>query len=288
MASYVKFQRGSEQAYNNLAVKNQDTLYFVYNGSDATTAKLYLGERLLSGVGEGTGVTSLKQLEDVLLVGDTPAAGSFLVYTDGKWVNKSVSAVAAMIAAEQSLGIKINTNQFKFDVTTGNLELVGFSNAASNAIPFKGTDGTLTWGTPKIISDISNELNTLNTNLESIINEKISAMNHLTFKKVESLDDAVNNNTIYLVPNPNSEIQNNYLEYLVTDGVPELLGSVNTGEINLDGYATVQSVTKLETKFNAVVGDITKLTTYNADNPQTIIQELNAINERLKWEEIPV
>ena len=288
MASYVKFQRGSEQAYNNLAVKNQDTLYFVYNGSDATTAKLYLGERLLSGVGEGTGVTSLKQLEDVLLVGDTPAAGSFLVYTDGKWVNKSVSAVAAMIAAEQSLGIKINTNQFKFDVTTGNLELVGFSNATSNAIPFKGTDGTLTWGTPKIISDISNELNTLNTNLESIINEKISAMNHLTFKKVESLDDAVNNNTIYLVPNPKSEIQNNYLEYLITDGVPELLGSVNTGEINLDGYATVQSVTKLETKFNDVVGDITKLTTYNADDPQTIIQELNAINERLKWEEIPV
>ena len=288
MASYVKFQRGSEQAYNNLAVKNQDTLYFVYNGSDATTAKLYLGERLLSGVGEGTGVTSFKQLEDVLLVGDTPAAGSFLVYTDGKWVNKSVSAVAAMIAAEQSLGIKINTNQFKFDVTTGNLELVGFSNAASNAIPFKGTDGTLTWGTPKIISDISNELNTLNTNLESIINEKIAAMNHLTFNKVESLDEAVNNNTIYLVPNPKSEIQNNYLEYLITDGVPELLGSVNTGEINLDGYATVQSVTKLETKFNTVVGDITKLTTYNADNPQTIIQELNAINERLKWEEIPV
>ena len=34
--------------------------------------------------------------------------------------------------------------------------------------------------------------------------------------------------------------------------------------------------------------DITKLTTYNADNPQTIIQELNAINERLKWEDIPV
>ena len=97
MANYVKFQRGSEQAYNNLAVKNQDTLYFVYNGSDSTTAKLYLGNRLLSCIGEGTGVTSLSALEDVLITG-TPAAGSFLVYTDGKWVNKSVSAVAAMIA----------------------------------------------------------------------------------------------------------------------------------------------------------------------------------------------
>ena len=241
MANYVKFQRGSEQAYNNLAVKNQDTLYFVYNGSDSTTAKLYLGNKLLSGIGEGTAVTSLSALEDVLITG-TPPAGSFLVYTDGKQVNKSVSAVASMIAAEQSLGIKINTNQFKFDVTTGNLELVGFSDAASGAIAFKGTDGTLSWGTPKIISDISDNLNNLNTNLESIINEKIAAMNHLVYKKVD----------------------------------------------NLDGYATVESLTKLETKFNSVVGDITQLNNYNADSPQTIIDELNAINERLKWEDIPV
>ena len=287
MANYVKFQRGSEQAYNNLAVKNQDTLYFVYNGSDSTTAKLYLGNRLLSCIGEGTGVTSLSALEDVLITG-TPPAGSFLVYTDGKWVNKSVSAVASMIAAEQSLGIKINTNQFKFDVATGNLELVGFSDAASGAIAFKGTDGTLSWGTPKIISDISDNLNNLNTNLESIINEKIAAMNHLVFKKVDSLDDAIDNNTIYLVPNENAIAQNSYSEYLVVDGVPELLGNVNTGEINLDGYATVESLTNLENKFNSVVGDITQLNDYNADSPQTIVDELNAINERLKWEDIPV
>ena len=287
MANYVKFQRGSEQAYNNLAVKNQDTLYFVYNGNDSTTAKLYLGNKLLSGIGEGTSVTSLSALEDVLITG-TPPAGSFLVYTDGKWVNKSVSAVASMIAAEQSLGIKINTNQFKFDVATGNLELVGFSDAASGAIAFKGTDGTLSWGTPKIISDISDNLNNLNTNLESIINEKIAAMNHLVYKKVDSLDNATDNNTIYLVPNKDATIQNSYSEYLVVDGEPELLGNVNTGEINLDGYATVESLTNLENKFNSVVGDITQLNDYNADSPQTIVDELNAINERLKWEDIPV
>jgi hypothetical protein len=51
MANYVKFQRGSEQAYKNLVVKNQDTLYFVYDNSDSTAGKLYLGERLISGVG---------------------------------------------------------------------------------------------------------------------------------------------------------------------------------------------------------------------------------------------
>ena len=287
MANYVKFQRGSEQAYNNLAVKNQDTLYFVYNGSDSTTAKLYLGNRLLSCIGEGTGVTSLSALEDVLITG-TPAAGSFLVYTDGKWVNKSVSAVAAMIAQEQGLKLKINSNQFKFESVSGNLELLGFSDAASGAIAFKGADGTLSWGTPKVISDISDNLNNLSTNLESIINEKIAAMNHLVFKKVDSLDNAIDNNTIYLIPNENATIQNSYSEYLVVDGKPELLGNISTGEINLDGYATVESLTKLETKFNSVVGDITQLNNYNAESPQTIIDELNAINERLKWEDIPV
>ena len=113
-------------------------------------------------------------------------------------------------------------------------------------------------------------------------------MNHLTFKKVESLEYAKDGNTIYLVQNPDAKIENSYLEYLVTDGTPELLGSLSTGEINLDGFATVERVEKLETKFTSVVGDIKQLSTYNADNPQTIIQELNAINERLKWEDIPV
>lgn len=223
-----------------------------------------------------------------MLITGTPAAGSFLVYSEGKWVNKSVSAVAAMIAAEQSLGLKINNNQFKFDVATGNLELIGFSSASADAIAFKGSDGTLKWGTPTIISNLSGQLSNLTENLESIIDNKIAEMNHLTFKKVESLEDAKDGNTIYLVPNPDAKIENSYLEYLVTDGTPELLGSLSTGEVNLDGFATVERVEKIETKFTAVVGDIKQLSTYNEDNPQTIIQELNAINERLKWEDIPV
>jgi hypothetical protein len=131
-------------------------------------------------------------------------------------------------------------------------------------------------------------------------------LNHLTFKKVESLEDAINNNTIYLIPNPDDIVGNDYLEYLVVDGAPELLGNLNTGEINLDGYATVEALQSVNAKVieveqktdtvttnfttfkDSVVGDITMLTTYNADAPKTIIDELNDINERLKWEDIPV
>ena len=93
---------------------------------------------------------------------------------------------------------------------------------------------------------------------------------------------------------------------LVIDGTPELLGNLNTGEVNLDGYATTEAlqtvnnyVIEVEKKTDkiisdftnftsTVVGDITQLINYNADAPQTIIDELNAINERLQWEEIPV
>lgn len=329
MANYVKFQRGSEQAYAKLAVKNQDTLYFIYDGNDATAGKLYLGERLISGIGQGTSVTTLAQLQDVLIE-NTPSAGSFLVYTDGKWASRSLEAVAALIAAEKTLGFEVDTNAFKFTpVSSGNvqkLELIGFNEATVDAVPFKGTDGSLKWGTPKIISDMTGrlnefneQLNNFNANLEAVVQEKIADLNHLSFKKVGSLEEAIENNTIYLVPNPDATIKNDYLEYLIIDGSPELLGNLNTGEINLDNYATIEALQGVSTElvqvkadvaknkediakveenltkvsndfiaFTSVVGDITKLNTYNPEVPHTIIDELNSINERLQWEEIPV
>lgn len=316
MPNYVKFQRGSEQAYNNLAVKSQDTLYFVYDGNNAKTGKLYLGERLLTGVGQGTNVTSLAQLEDVLIK-ETPSAGSFLVYTNGKWADRSLESVAALIAAEKALGFEVDTNVFKLEpVAAGSLqklELNGFSEASVGALAFKSSDGKLNWGTPQIITNLSGRLddfnqslNNFNSNLESVVAEKIASLNHLTFKKVENLEEAVDDNTVYLVPNPDVVVGNDYLEYLVIDGTPELLGNLNTGEVNLDGYATTEAlqtvnsyvievekktdkiVSDFTTFANSVVGDITKLTNYNAETPQTIIDELNAINERLQWEEIPV
>lgn len=321
MVNYVKFQRGSEQAYKNLAEKNFNTLYFVYDPVDSTKAKLYLGDKLLSGVGEGTGVTSLAQLEDVIIEG-VPSAGSFLVRnSEGKWVNQSLESVIDLIAQEKSLGFEVDTKVFKFDpVAEGavqKLELLGFADAKADAIAFKGVDGSLSWGTPQIITnmagrldDMEQDLEDFTANLESVVEEKIAELNHLTFKKVENMDQVTDNNTIYLVPNPNSEIKNAYLEYLVFDGQPELIGDLNTGEISLDGYATVEAlqsvagdlavvsekVGKLENDYTevnsniinikAAVGDITKLYDYET-NARTIVDELNDINERLMWEDIP-
>lgn len=65
LANYVKFLRGTPTAYNNLAQKDSDTLYFVAE-KDAVVGKLYLGEILISGSTNESGVVDyLSELKDV-------------------------------------------------------------------------------------------------------------------------------------------------------------------------------------------------------------------------------
>ena len=47
MASYVKFNRGSKQAYNNLITKDTNALYFISNPGDKNGV-LYMGEQIIS------------------------------------------------------------------------------------------------------------------------------------------------------------------------------------------------------------------------------------------------
>ena len=66
MANYVKFLRGTVTAYNNLANKDKDTLYFVTENKDSATGKLYLGSVELSGsINESGIVDYLSELKDV-------------------------------------------------------------------------------------------------------------------------------------------------------------------------------------------------------------------------------
>ena len=74
MANYnfVKFQRGTLTAYNNLRVKDPDTLYFVYTDINSQYGSLYLGEKLISS-GDITVVSpSLSDLTDISLSDITP------------------------------------------------------------------------------------------------------------------------------------------------------------------------------------------------------------------------
>ena len=92
LTNYVKFLRGTTNAYNGLAVKDPDTLYFI-SETDQKVGKLYLGDILVAGnvTSDGTSVMdSLGELTDVNLQG--LADKDFLGYdaVTGKWVPMSI------------------------------------------------------------------------------------------------------------------------------------------------------------------------------------------------------
>ena len=66
MANYVKFMRGTPEAYKRLIHKNEDTLYFI-SEKDAADGVLYLGSKLISGEGDGINEFSISALKDVLI-----------------------------------------------------------------------------------------------------------------------------------------------------------------------------------------------------------------------------
>lgn len=96
VVKYVKFIRGSKAAYDNLAVKDSDTLYFI-SEPGASSGTLYLGTKLIAG-GSITGATKLADLEDVLVSANIPN-GSLLVYDSASdmWVNKTVAEIFGSI-----------------------------------------------------------------------------------------------------------------------------------------------------------------------------------------------
>ena len=93
--NYVKFVRGTPSAFNNLAEKNSDTLYFISN-SDDSKGSLYLGSKLIS-----KDVSGIADLDDIL-ISESLADKHILSYDEqnSKWVNKAiVDAIGLMIGA---------------------------------------------------------------------------------------------------------------------------------------------------------------------------------------------
>ena len=95
-ANYVRFYRGSPEAYANV-IKNDDTLYFVYS-SDSDKGSLYLGDRLISG-----NVSNITDLEDLII---TELQDKQILQYDiaqSAWVNKSIrEAIGIMTGAKEN------------------------------------------------------------------------------------------------------------------------------------------------------------------------------------------
>lgn len=107
ISNYVKFRRGTPEAFANLANKDSDTLYFIYE-EDELTGELYLGQKLIAGAGEISGATTLAGLTDVLLNADLDT-NDCLVYdiNQKKWINKPIMSVIDNFVGANSTSVGI-------------------------------------------------------------------------------------------------------------------------------------------------------------------------------------
>ena len=134
---YVRFQRGSQAAYDALKNAGQlddNTLYFIYAADNQSAGALYMGARFISG-GDATIVSSnLNDLADVIV--ENAKTNSFLVKDDeDNWVAKSLQDVVALIAANLGDLVAAAPEQV-FQVIAENTEtdLEAIDRVASNVV----------------------------------------------------------------------------------------------------------------------------------------------------------
>lgn len=88
MINYVKFLRGTPEAFNRLEVKDKDSLYFI-SEKDADSGILYLGDKVIAGTGASSSL-SLTDLLDIIINQENLMEGAILTYDfeNKVWVNK--------------------------------------------------------------------------------------------------------------------------------------------------------------------------------------------------------
>lgn len=261
---YVKFVRGSKAAFANLQNKADDTLYFIYDAANSEAGSLYLGSRLIGGIGGAAG-SSLGDLTDIVLT--TVGNKQILIYDDESktWKNGSVNDIISVD----------NKSIVKADV--GTLSLNNFEAAEIGSLAYKQDDGNLGWITPVKAVEV------LNVYTKDEINNKLNqSLSRKIVNSVEAIDLTAKDaeQYIYLVPNND----NTYDEYIVVNGALEKVGDWKT---DLSDYVTKAEVgTLVNDNFNTVVQEkIGDLSGYGGEN-NTLVEKITEIDDRLKWVEI--
>ena len=160
--NYVKFQRGSQEAYNALKAAgtlDNNTLYFIYDETNNSTGALYMGTRVISGGDITVASATLDDLADVIV--KNADTNSFLVKGENDtWVAKDLNEVIALIQEKLEIDPTITEN---------------ISNLQSS------------------VDDIVKNIGTIEESLETKAN--LSAVNEELAKKadVETVNSALNN-----------------------------------------------------------------------------------------------
>lgn len=243
---YVKFIRGTPTAFEKLNPKSTDTLYFI-SEAGASTGKLYLGSKLISG-----GEASISELGQIII--NAVKGNDILVYDaeKGAWVNKAVTdVVSEMVGASDSMDGRaglvprpISGDQDKVLTGAGRWESVAdllpldsdifvirddkltlapdFSQAKVGDILQVGANGALEW-----VQGVSS------SQIDKLLNNRLIRKIVDSVDKIDTTaDDATS--YIYMVRNSKEEGDDFYDEYIVIGGRIEKIGntSVDLSELN--------------------------------------------------------
>lgn len=322
---YVKFIRGTTAAWNNLSKKDDDTLYFVYEDKDATKGLLYLGDKLISGSLDGSTTINLGDLANVNIDGDILAHKQILIYNEnsGQWENADLSDIlnigVMQGATEQSNGVSglvpvplsTDINKFlsgsgqwkevplhtfntkNFVVNNNNVSLAGYELAPVGSTPIKTNNG-ISWTIPPV----------------AIQRQEVGSLNELQ-RALHGYGSFIpNENTMYIVPSENPAASNFYEEYIIVNNNLEKIGgnidssnyvtnnifntrvgdlenilydqSDNQGNVIHNGLITEVNDIKIQ---QAQIGDLNTLITSTNNTSNTLVEEINLLNERMTWSE---
>lgn len=269
--------RGSESAWEVLKSTpnkiSDDTLYFIYqNAQTSTDGKLYLGLKLISGIGNGfSGDVSINDIGDIYIDNETLADKQILVYneTTEQWENTSLSTIinsavgimqGATSAAAGASGLvpvpqagdqdkvlkgdgtwaTINIPTFNTQVFTLNnneVNLNGFDFAAVGSIPIKTSNG-LEWTSTST----------------GRLNRQITTLEKLQAQIAGTDSDPLDLNAIYMVLNGNDpSTENAYDEYMVINNHLERLGTF--GQVDLNNYVKVTTFNTAINSLNSILND---------------------------------
>ena len=309
--NFVKFQRGSAAAYENLKRNNRlesDALYFIYDSSAPEEGGLlYLGDVLIGGTSSAVNSTALSDLTDVNLSGTTLLDGMILQYnaTSHQWTPIANSELRPIVASGTQVdGQSIQDVLDRIDPNPIEGDIVFVNN-----VPYisDGTQWRLLVG-----QDLEERVSTLEMGLEAVdgkIDAAIARANHLSYQVVSTLPTITQDNTstltnkVFLVPNGESTGDDRYEEYMLVNGNYEKLGTFGA---DLDDYVTVTTfntdIGNLQTSINNLrssldnyvlvstyedeVGDVSDLRTATGDNDITIVEEIVELHDRLIWHDM--
>jgi hypothetical protein len=178
--AFVKFSRGLTSQYNNLAKKDQNTLYLVYESASSDTGSLYLGNKLISTANISSlhfsdlaDISLPEELEDGMLLqyNASTAPGE-----TGRWEAVPLSEVIG----ESSSGNGINVVD----------DLASIENPQENDVAIQGTELFIYDGSewkPLTVSDLEDRV----SNLEDKVGQEANAENGQVatglYKKLEDL-----------------------------------------------------------------------------------------------------